>query len=103
MEFGLLAAAVVAPPSLRLTPGFQPGGGGRGEAAGVAPHPVEIYAAILLIAACVILIVVRRHPPIGATAALAFTTAAAIRLGTEPMRLTIGGGLTRWYLAGGGF
>ena len=74
-----------------------------GGPAGVARHPVEIYAAILLIAACVILIVVRRRPPNGATAALAFTTAAAIRLGTEPMRLTIGGGLTWWYLAGAGF
>lgn len=66
----------------------------------VARHPVELYAAALLLAAAFLLSWLRSRAalaPFGA-AALALAAAGAIRLLTQPMRLSLGGGPMAWYV-----
>ena len=64
----------------------------------ITRHPVEIYAALGLMSAAFI---VARLPvrPLLRTGA-AFTLASFVLLLTEPLRLTIQGGLEAWYIAG---
>jgi len=67
----------------------------------VARHPVEVYAALALAIAAIGLTLWRRRlPRVGIVAGMALSLAAAIRLATEPLRLTIRGGPEVWYLAG---
>lgn len=65
----------------------------------VRRHPVELYAALLLAAAALLLAILRRLPA-GAAAGLALAVAAAVRLGTEPLRPSLTGGPVGWYVAG---
>ena len=58
-------------------------------------HPVELYAALGLLAAGWLISRVGRGT--GTKAGLALMSAAAIRLITEPMRLSITGGPVFWY------
>lgn len=68
-----------------------PGAAGR--------HPVELYAAVLLLVAG---LVIRRIPiGTGLAAGLALAAAGLIRLATEPLRVSLGGGPRLWYLAAG--
>jgi prolipoprotein diacylglyceryltransferase len=68
--------------------------------AGVGRHPVELYAAGLLAMGAVVIVIVERRVLLGVSSALALAMAAGARLVTEPMRLTIGGGLEWWYATG---
>ncbi|MGA8038638.1 MAG: prolipoprotein diacylglyceryl transferase family protein [Acidimicrobiia bacterium] len=61
-------------------------------------HPVEIYAALAMFGAAFIVARLPRRPLLASGAALA--AASLIRLLTQPMRLTVDGGPTGWYLAG---
>lgn len=67
---------------------------------GVGRHPVELYAGVVLLAAAVILAIVRKRPlrP-GTSASTAMLVAGAVRLATEPLRLSLGGGPIWWYAA----
>ena len=72
------------------------------EGSAVGRHPVEIYAAVLLIAAAVVLVWSRMKwtlPP-GAPTGIALAVAAGVRLITEPLRPSLGGGPVWWYVAG---
>lgn len=72
-----------------------------GPDSAVTRHPVEMYAALLLaLAAGGLILWKRRPPPAGIIGGTALFLAAAIRLATEPLRLTIGGGPEIWYAAG---
>lgn len=62
----------------------------------VTRHPVELYAAAGLVAAAVATGRLPWRPLLRSGAALA--VAGAVRLATEPMRPTISGGPTSWYL-----
>lgn len=64
----------------------------------VGRHPVELYAAALCIMAALLL---RRLPAgSGSAAGWALAAAAAARLVTEPLRLSLGSGPLVWYGAG---
>jgi prolipoprotein diacylglyceryltransferase len=69
---------------------------------GVPRHPTEIYAALGLALGAAALLALRRrfssHPGVLAAGGLAI--AAAVRLATEPLRVTIDGGPWWWYAAG---
>lgn len=68
---------------------------------GPTRHPVELYAAVLFVVAGFAISWLRtpgRLRPLVA-AALALASAGAIRLVTEPMRLSLAGGPVWWYLA----
>ncbi len=62
----------------------------------IARHPVEIYAALALAAAAWAVSALGKRPLLRSGAALAL--AGAIRLATEPIRLSITGGAWGWYL-----
>ena len=64
----------------------------------VTRHPVEIYAAIGLGIAT--LIVARLPHRLWLRGGVALASASAVRLATEPLRLTLTGGPVVWYLAG---
>jgi prolipoprotein diacylglyceryltransferase len=67
----------------------------------VPRHPTEIYAAVALVGIAALIVALRgRLTPTGVIASLSLAGAAAIRLATEPLRLTIGDGPEKWYLAG---
>lgn len=59
-------------------------------------HPVEIYTAILFAAAAWVVYRVRAHP--GVASGLGLSLAGVIRLATDPLRVSIVGGPTIWYL-----
>lgn len=59
-------------------------------------HPVEIYTAVLLVTAAWVVYRMRAHP--GVASGLGLSLTGAIRLGTDPLRLSIVGGPTAWYL-----
>ncbi len=61
-------------------------------------HPVEIYAALAMFGAAFIVERLPRRPLLASGAALA--AASLIRLLTQPLRLTVDGGPTGWYVAG---
>lgn len=66
----------------------------------VTRHPVELYAAgLYALAAALALRVGRRWAP-GVLAGAGLSVAALVRLATEPLRPSIGGGPVGWYLAG---
>ena len=67
----------------------------------VTRHPVEIYAAILLLVAAAAVATWRRlrFPPVGVAAGVALGTAGLVRLATEHLRPSLGGGPILWYLA----
>lgn len=66
----------------------------------ITRHPVELYAAILLVLSAAALARVRMRGLAGGVAAgVALAVAGAVRLGTEPLRPSLGGGPTLWYLA----
>lgn len=72
-----------------------------GPGSSVGRHPVELYtAAILLLAAGVLALFRKRRLAPGFAAGLALSLAAAARLATEPLRLSISGGPVWWYAAG---
>jgi prolipoprotein diacylglyceryltransferase len=62
----------------------------------VTRHPVELYAAIGLAAGAILL--ARLTLPTGTLTGLAISWAAVIRLLTEPMRPSIGGGPVAFYV-----
>ena len=64
----------------------------------VGRHPVEIYAAIGLAVAA--LFVSRLAPRSGLRSGVTLVLASAVRLATQPLRLTLTGGPVGWYLAG---
>lgn len=64
----------------------------------ITRHPVEIYAAIGIALGTLLVSRLSMHPGIRAGTALAM--AAAVRLGTEPFRLSITGGPVEWYAVG---
>jgi prolipoprotein diacylglyceryltransferase len=64
----------------------------------ITRHPVEIYAAIGM--AFGALLVGRLPMDTGVRAGTALAMAAAVRLGTEPFRLSITGGPVEWYALG---
>jgi prolipoprotein diacylglyceryltransferase len=67
----------------------------------VTRHPVEIYAALaLLLAAVGLHLWMRRSTRPGMVGAAALLVAAAVRLATEPLRLSLGAGPEWWYGAG---
>jgi prolipoprotein diacylglyceryltransferase len=68
----------------------------------VTRHPVEIYAAIgyLIIAVAVALWKAYGRPPLGAAASVAILGAAGVRVLTEPMRPSLGGGPIWFYVLG---
>lgn len=68
------------------------------EGSTVTRHPVELYAALGLVLAAW---AVRRVPPIAwVPSGAALTAAAAIRLATEPLRLSVIGGSATTYALG---
>jgi len=70
------------------------------SAGGVTRHPTELYAALGLAAAAVVVLLLRDRLRQGTSAALALGSVSAIRLVTEPLRVTIDGGPWWWYAAG---
>jgi prolipoprotein diacylglyceryltransferase len=68
----------------------------------ITRHPVEIYAALALLAGAIVLAVLRSRSRLkpGIAAGSALTYAAFIRLVTDPLRPTLGGGPVGWYLVG---
>ena len=68
----------------------------------VTRHPIELYAALLLAIGAFLIARwrMKRRPIPGLPAALALAGAGMVRLVTEPMRPTLGGGPIGWYLAG---
>ena len=64
----------------------------------VGRHPVELYVAIGLVAGALVL--PRLPLAVGGTAGGALGLAAAMRLVTEPMRASLGGGPVVWYWSG---
>ena len=66
----------------------------------VGRHPVELYtAAIFLIAAAALALYRKRRVAPGVAASAALALAGAVRLGTEPYRLSLSGGPIGWYTA----
>lgn len=68
------------------------------DASLVSRHPVELYAALGLVVGAVIVSRLGWSP--WTRAGVALGAAAAIRLLTEPLRPSLGGGPQGWYLAG---
>ena len=68
----------------------------------ITRHPVEIYAAGILLLAGVALALWKQHgrPPLGSVAGTAILAAAAARLITEPLRISLAGGPVYLYAAG---
>ncbi len=68
----------------------------------VTRHPVELYAAAALLLAGVGLALWKQHgrPPLGSVAGAAILAASAIRLATEPLRISLAGGPIYLYAAG---
>ena len=67
----------------------------------IGRHPVELYAAaIYLVAAAALAVLRKRRLAPGLAAAAALTVAAIGRLGTEPLRPSLGGGPIWWYVVG---
>lgn len=64
----------------------------------ITRHPVEIYATIGMAVGALLVSRLPMHPGTRAGAALAL--ASAVRLGTEPFRLSITGGPVEWYAVG---
>jgi prolipoprotein diacylglyceryltransferase len=71
-------------------------------ASSVGRHPTELYAALTLtlVAATLVVWKMRTRPVPGVLGAIGFTAAAATRLATEPLRLTLGSPPTQWYILG---
>jgi len=69
---------------------------------GITRHPVGLYAAILLLIAAAGLIAWKRwrRPGSGVIGGVALAAAAAVRLGTEPLRVGLGADPVLWYGAG---
>jgi prolipoprotein diacylglyceryltransferase len=64
----------------------------------ITRHPVEIYAVIGFVLGALL---VSRLPMLtGVRTGMALAISAAVRLGTEPFRLSITGGPVEWYAAG---
>ncbi|HSM01091.1 MAG TPA: prolipoprotein diacylglyceryl transferase family protein [Acidimicrobiia bacterium] len=72
------------------------------SAGGVTRHPTEVYATLglALVAGALVILVRRRQIAPGVVAAGALLGISGIRLVTEPLRVTIGGGPWWWYAAG---
>jgi len=68
----------------------------------ITRHPVELYAAAGLLIAGAALALWKQHgrPPLGSIAGTAILSASAIRLATEPMRISLSGGPVYLYAAG---
>jgi prolipoprotein diacylglyceryltransferase len=64
------------------------------EGSDITRHPVELYAAIGLALASVSLALWKQYgrPPLGSVAGFALIAAGAVRLATEPMRISLAGG-----------
>lgn len=72
------------------------------SAGGVTRHPTEIYAALGLALLATALVLLRRriHSGPGVLASGALLGVSVVRLATEPLRVTIGGGPWWWYATG---
>lgn len=70
---------------------------------GPTRHPVEIYAALALVVAGIALSLLRIRGTFRpfAASSLALAIAGLVRLATEPMRLSLGGGPVWWYVGAG--
>jgi prolipoprotein diacylglyceryltransferase len=68
----------------------------------VGRHPVELYTAALLAVGAIGIAVwkSRGRPPAGAPVAAGVLIVSVVRLLTEPLRPTLSGGPTSWYVAG---
>ena len=69
------------------------------QGSAVGRHPVELYAALLFAIAALALAVWKAYgrPPAGVPAASALLVAGGVRLITEPVRPSLGGGPVWWY------
>lgn len=67
----------------------------------VTRHPVELYAAILLAGSAIGLALWKQYgrPPLGSVAGIALIAAGAVRLATEPLRISLAGGPVWVYAA----
>lgn len=63
----------------------------------VTRHPVEIYAALAFVLAAVGIARLRNRP--WAATGVGLAAAGAVRLATEPMRVSITGGPVEWYVS----
>ncbi len=72
------------------------------QGSNVTRHPVEIYAALLLLATAAAIAWMRsnRVGAPGTYGAAALAAASLARLATEPLRPSLDGGPTAWYLGG---
>ncbi len=72
------------------------------EGSEVTRHPVEVYAALLFLLGGIWLFrrLRRGAGPPGGAAAMGLALAALIRLATEPLRPSLGGGPVWWYAGG---
>ena len=61
----------------------------------ITRHPVEIYAALLFLVGAAVITRIKR--PLGAATAMALFWAGLARLGTEPLRPSLGAGLLWFY------
>lgn len=70
------------------------------EGSTVTRHPVELYAAVAYLGAAVAMALwkQRGRPMPGSAAATAVAVAGAVRLVTEPLRPSLGGGPVWWYV-----
>jgi len=68
----------------------------------ITRHPVEIYAAVAMALVSIALALWKQHgrPAPGSVAGLALLSASAIRLITEPLRISLAGGPVLLYSAG---
>lgn len=64
---------------------------------GVGRHPVELYAALLLVVAAIVVARLPHRPWLRAGIGLGL--AGGVRLVTDPLRVSIVGGPTAWYVA----
>ncbi len=68
----------------------------------ITRHPVELYAAGAFLLAGIALALWKQYgrPPLGSVAGIALLAASLVRLGTEPMRISLAGGPIYLYTAG---
>lgn len=72
------------------------------DGSSVTRHPVELYTAGALLVSSIAIAMWKQYgkPPLGIPAGLGLIAAAGIRLATEPVRISLGGGPVWLYIGG---